>query len=160
TESLVLALLGGLLGLIFALWSTRLLVGFLPQGEVPIVLNVSPDPRVLGFTFVVSIFTALLFGLAPAWRATSSGINLALNQERARGRKMARVEPGKAVAVVEVALSVQLLVGAGLFIWTLRNLTTMDAGFVRRNVIQMRINPDGLRLPKSQWGPAYEETLR
>jgi predicted permease len=160
TESLVLALFGGLLGLIFALWSARLLVGFLPQGEIPIALNVSPDPRVLGFTFVVSIFTALVFGLAPAWRATGSGISLTLNQERARGRKATHVEPGKAVAIVEVALSVQLLVGAGLFIWTLRNLTTMDAGFVRQNVIQVRINPDGLRLPRSQWGPAYEETLR
>src|SRR5262249_7348951 len=160
TESLLLSLSGGVLGLIFALWSTRLLVGLLPQGQTPLVLNVSPDPRVLGFTFAVSIFTTLVFGLAPAWRATGSGSNLALNQERVRGRRRSRVEPGKAVAVVEIALCVQLLVGAGLFIWTLRNLTTMDTGFVRHNVLQIRINPDAARLPSSKWEPMYTEILR
>ena len=70
---------------------------------------------------------------------------------------MPRLEPGKALVVVEVALAVQLLVGAGLFIWTLRNLTSMDAGFTRQNVVQTRINVDAAGFTRAQWSPVYEQ---
>jgi predicted permease len=156
-ESLVLSLAGGILGLGFALWSSRLLVNMLPQGQVPLALDVGPDPRVLGFTLGISLLTGMLFGLAPAWRATDLGLNLALNQERTRGRRMSRLDPGKAVVVIEVALSVQLLVGAGLFIWTLRNLTTMDTGFAPENVIQLRVSVDAASYPRPQWNTVYEQ---
>jgi len=157
TESLLLSFAGGVLGLLFALWSSRLLVGMLPQGPTPLALEIVPDLRLLGFTLAVSILTGLLFGLAPAWRATDLGINSSLNRERGQGKRVPRIEPGKAVVVAEVALSVQLLVGAGLFIWTLRNLATMDAGFERRNVLQMRINVDAAMLPRAQWSAVYEQ---
>jgi predicted permease len=157
TESLVLSLAGGALGLLFALWSSRLLVGMLREGQTPVALEVAPDLRLLGFTLAIAILTGLLFGLAPAWRATNPAINGALNHERARGRRTPRLEPGRVVVVAEVALSVQLLAGAGLFIWTLHNLTSVDAGFARQNVLQIRVNVDAARLPNEQWTNVYEQ---
>jgi predicted permease len=156
-ESLVLSLAGGALGLLFALWSGRLLVGMLPQGQVPLLLDIGPDHRVLGFTLAVSMLTGLLFGLAPAWRATQPAANGGLSHQRIHGERASRLEPGKVVVVVELALAVQLLVGAGLFITTLHNLTTADAGFQRRNVMQVRINLDAGGYPRTQWGPVYEQ---
>ena len=155
-ESLVLSLAGGLLGLLFALWCSRFLVGMLPQGQTPLALEIAPDRRVLGFTLAISILTGLLFGLAPAWRAIELAINSSLHQERSRGRRIPRLAPGKAVVVVEVALAMQLLVGAGLFIATLRNLVTVDAGFQRQNVLQVRIDLDAAAYPRAQWTPVYE----
>jgi predicted permease len=70
---------------------------------------------------------------------------------------MSRLEPGKAVVVVELALAVQLLVVGGLFITTLRNLTTVDAGFQRQNVLQVRIDLDAAGYPRTQWTPVYEQ---
>ena len=155
-ESLLLSLSGGGLGVLFALWSSRLLVGMLPQGQVPVLLDIGPDHRVLGFTLAVSMFTGLLFGLAPAWRATGPATSGSLHHLRTQGVRTWRVTPGKAVVIVELALAIQLLVGAGLFIATLRNLTTLDAGFERQHVLQVRINLDAGGYPRSQWTAVYE----
>ena len=156
-ESLLLSLAGGALGLLFALWSGKLLVDMLPRGQTPLALEIGPDHRVLAFTLAVSILTGLLFGLAPAWRATENAIGSALHSQRTHGAKPWRVDMGKAVVVIQLALAVQLLVGAGLFITTLRNLTGVDAGFRRQHVLQLRINLEAAAYPRAQWAPAYEQ---
>src|SRR5262249_12847508 len=135
-----------------------LLINMLPQRETPIALHVSPDPRILAFTLLVSVFTALLFGLAPSWQASGLGINLALSSGRVRS--LSCLQSGKVAVVLQVALAVQLLAGAGLFIRTLHNLVTVDAGFTRQNVIQLRLDVDATGLKPSQWPALYEQTLR
>jgi predicted permease len=156
-ESLALSLAGGILGLVFAVWSGRLLVGMLPQGQPPVLLEIAPDPRVLGFTLTVCLLTGLLFGLAPAWRATQSAASADLKHQRTYGGRLAGLGTGKAVVVVELALAVQLLVGAGLFIGTLRNLVSVPAGFERQHVMQVRLNVDATRYPRSQWTSVYDQ---
>jgi predicted permease len=156
-ESLALSFAGGALGLLFAMWSGRLLLGMLPQEQTPLLLDIGPDLRVLGFTLAVSVLTGLLFGLAPAWRATRPAATSALSHQRSHGWRASRLGPGKAVVVVELALAVQLLAGAGLFIATLRNLTTQDAGFERQHVLQVRINLDAAAYPRAQWAAVYEQ---
>lgn len=156
-ESLVLSFAGAALGLLFAVWSGRLLVGMLPQGQIPVLLDVGPDPRVLGFTLAVSLLTGLLFGLAPAWRATRSAANADLNHQRAHGGRASGLGTAKTFVVVELALAVQLLAGAGLFIGTLRNLDSVPAGFERQHVLQLRINVDATGYPRSQWASTYDQ---
>jgi len=156
-ESLVLSLAGGVLGLLFAVWSGRLLVGMLPEGQPPLVLDIGPDPPVLGFTLAVSLLTGVLFGLTPAWRATRPTANADLNHQRTHGGRPSKLGTGKAIVVVELALAVQLLVGAGLFIGTLRNLVSVPAGFERTHVLQLRINVDAAGYPRSQWTSVYEQ---
>jgi predicted permease len=160
TESLVLSTAGGVLGLLIALWSSRMLVGMLPQGQIPLLLDVGPDHRVLGFALFISILTGLLFGLAPALRATEMGISGTFNHYRAHGGTKSRIQPYKTLVVVELALAVQLLVGAGLFINTLRNLNTLDPGFQRQHLLQVRINLDVPGYPPAQWTALYERVAK
>ena len=106
TEGLLLSALSGALGLIFARWGTEVLLGFLPQGRVPTVLEVKPDLRMLGFTFCLTALTGVLFALAPAMQATRSDLVPALKNEavvvvrgahgsaRAATRAAGRVGPG------------------------------------------------------------------
>jgi predicted permease len=156
-ESLILSLAGGVCGLVFAVWSGRLLVDMLPQGQQPVLLNIGPDHRVLGFTLAVSLLTDLLFGLAPAWRATRPTANADLSHQRTHGGRRSGLGTGKAIVVLELALAIQLLVGAGLFIGTLRNLDSVPAGFERQHVLQLRISIDATGYPRSQWASTYEQ---
>src|ERR1700687_1821162 len=100
TESVVLSTLGGLTGLVFARWSARLLLAFLPKGEVPVSLDLSPDVRILAFTLTVSMLTGILFGLAPALRAARLDLNSSLTQKQAGG---IRQTTGKVLVVSQVA---------------------------------------------------------
>jgi predicted permease len=156
TESGMLAFSGGAIGLLFALWSSRVLLRLLPQSQGPIGLEVTPDVRVLAFTFGVSVVCALLFGLAPALRVTAHSVGKAMKQNGETGANLGRFHLGKGLAAVELALAVPLLTGAGLFIGTLRNLTTLDVGFMRRDVLQARIDVDKARIPKAQWAAIYD----
>lgn len=159
TESLLLAIIGGTLGLLFALWSSHLLIRMLPQGQIPVALEVRPDARVLAFTFGLAVVTGLLFGLAPALHATRWSVNDSLKQVKNSLARTPRVDLVKALVVVEVTLSLLLLVGAGLFIGTLRNLATMNAGFHRQNVVQVRINLNAAQYPRSQWPAVYDQII-
>lgn len=146
TESLVLAGLGGALGLSFAWWGSNFLVSFLPQERVPLVLRIVPDARILLFTAGLSLLTGILFGLVPALRATRIDLSPAL-KGNARGvmRGGSRLSLAKSLVVAEVALSLLLLTGAGLFVGTLKNLKTTDAGFSRANVLLFSIDTYGTR---------------
>jgi predicted permease len=139
-ESLLLALLGSALGLAFAIWGERYMLLFLPPGAGD-GFDVAPDSTVLGFTLGISILSALLFGLAPALRATSLDPAAALkdggSQQPGRG---ARAGFRKALVVVQVALSVVLVVAAGLFAHSLADLRAINPGFVAQNVLTFSLD--------------------
>ncbi len=139
-ESTELAVLGGILGMAVAFWATRLLVVFMSSGQTPIYLDLSPNARVFAFTAAVSVFTGLLFGLAPAIRSTRMDLTPALkNLGRSTGDPF---RSGKVLAIVQMVLSLQLLVSAGLFARSLQNLTgTSDVP--RDSVIIVRVEPKG-----------------
>jgi predicted permease len=138
-ESLLLASAGTLLGAGFAWWGRGLLLTLRPFGNTTVVLDLPIDVRVIGFTAAAAVATAILFGLAPALRA--SRVNLTTEfQGSARtlgGGSRSRLS--QALMVVQVALSLVLLVGTGLFVRTLRNLQSIDAGFNRRDLVMFQV---------------------
>jgi len=134
TESLLLAALGGAMGLLLAQWGARLLLAYLPQ-EQTATLDLTPDAQVLAFTLAVSLLTSLLFGLAPALGATRFDLISSLKDAVGGRHARSRLTPHKLLIVTQVALSLFLLVGAGLFARSLRNLERLDAGFDRENVM-------------------------
>jgi predicted permease len=130
TESVLLALLGGGLGLLFAYWGAQFLLGFIPPRDTPLTLQFSPDGRILAFTAGVSLLTGILFGLTPAWRATRVQLNTTLKGKTHNfGLSQARMGLGKALIVSQIALSLLLLVGAGLFVRSLQKLRQVETGF-------------------------------
>jgi len=131
TESLLLSLLGTIGGFLLAQWGGRLLVRLLSTPSNPVTVDLSPDLRSLAFTGGIAILTALLFGLVPALRAT----RVLLAPARVVRRDAGRPRLGKALVAGQIALSLVLLVGAGLFLGTLRNLLTLDLGFNRNNIL-------------------------
>ncbi len=140
TESVLLALLGGLLGLLFAFWATDFLLNFMSQARFTLELH--PDYRVLGFNLCVAVLTGILFGLAPAIQATRPNMIEALKNEiptLISGRS--RFELRKVLVVSQVALSLLLLIGAGLFVRTLQNLKGVDLGFTADKVLLLSMNP-------------------
>jgi len=142
TESMLLGLLGGGLGLVFALWGTHLLLTFLPGGRVPLSLEVGLDARLLVFGFTISVLTGILFGLAPALQATKPSLAPALKNERPMSAHgVLRFGFGKLLVIAQVALSLMLLVGAGLFIRTLQNVKAIDAGVRVENVLLASMDP-------------------
>ncbi len=144
TESLMLAIIGGALGLLFAYWGRQLLIALMSTGSTPISLDVQTDYRVLGFTGGVSILTAILFGLVPAFRATRVDLSPALKDNgRGLGGGIFRNRLGKALVVTQVALSVILIAGAGLFVRTLYNLNHQRTGLSHGKVLAVRVEPKG-----------------
>jgi len=165
TESFLLSGLGGLLGLLFAYWGTRLLLPLLSQGEIPAHLDLSADARALTFTVVVAVLTGVLFGLAPAFLATRVDMNSALKNDAAglapgAGSRGATLAFGKLFVVSQVALSLLLLIGAGLFVRSLQKLQQVDAGFARENVLVMKLEPIGSGDKTPQLAARYDELLR
>ena len=141
TESVMLALLGGVVGVIFAVWAKNALVSLTSKdtGLVPNGVDLSLNWRVLSFTLGVSLLTGVLFGLAPALRATSLDLASSLKQSRRTTGAVSRLSKG--LIVVQVALSLLLLVGATLFIRTLYNLQRVNLGFNEENLLLFRLQP-------------------
>ena len=133
---MTLSLAGGLLGLLFAYWSAGALAGFLSKS----VLDVAPDARILSFTLAVSILTGLLFGSAPAIQSTRPDLIPALKNETAVAAPGRRLSLGNFLVAVQVALSLLLLIGAGLFVRTLGNLRSLDMGFRADHVLLVSLN--------------------
>jgi predicted permease len=151
TENLLLALSGGALGFVVAGWAGNGLLAMMPHGAEPLPLDVTPDARVLGFTFIISLATALLCGIAPALRATRIALSPSLKEGRGAISIASRTPLAKALIVSQVALSLVLLIGAGLFLRTLVNLSNVDAGFNKENVLTFGIDPTAV---------GYKEDLR
>jgi len=158
SESLLLSLLGAAGGLLFAVWGSRLLVRFLSKQGSELQLDTAPDLRVLAFTMGVAVLTGLLFGLAPALRATRVSPNNVL-KEHARGVAAGRFGLGRVLVTGQVALSLVLLVGAGLFLGTLRNLLSTDLGFSRHNILLVRAAMMQSNVPKAQRPRVYREIV-
>ena len=132
-ESLLLAFLGGLLGIAVGYWGKQLLPGTLGQ-LAPL------DWRVFAFTAIVVVATGLVFGMAPALRTTRTEISSVL-KETSRSVAGSRSMLGKSLLVVQVAISLVLVTGAGLFLRTLDNLRAVDVGFDPTNLVLFRVNP-------------------
>ena len=139
TESVLLAAVGGLLGLLLATWGVQLLLGLTPR-DIPRLEGVSVDRWALVFTFVVSICTGVLFGLAPAWHARKLSLNESL-REGGRGiAGLARVKRLRSVIVMsEIALAVVLLIGAALMLKSFKRLTDVNPGFNPDNLLTMAV---------------------
>src|SRR3984885_704693 len=140
TESLLLALAGGTLGVALASVANRLLLRMVSGGLDPIPLDVSIDPRLLLFTLAVTIATALIFGTVPAFRATRLVLTDTLKAGRGAHSASGKNPLAKALVISQVALSLVLLVGAGLFLRSLVNLNNVDTGFNKQNVLRLEID--------------------
>ncbi len=155
TESILLACCGGVLGLVVAKWTGRVLLSLLSGGR-RINLDLHLDARVLLFTAVVCIVSGILFGLAPALRATRTDLLTALKQPSS-GSSGGKITTGKLLVGGQVALCLLLLVSAGLLLRTLDRLETLDLGFNRQNVLLFTVRP-GLNGYKSvQLDDYYQE---
>ncbi|MGO8787754.1 MAG: ABC transporter permease [Terriglobia bacterium] len=141
TENLLRALAGGALGVVLAGWAANGLLTMVAHGSDPLPLDVTPDARVLAFTFVVALATALLCGIAPALRATRIALGSSLKEGRGAASVTRRTPLAKGLIVSQVALSLVLLIGAGLFLRTLVNLENVDTGFNKENVLMFGIDP-------------------
>jgi predicted permease len=140
TESLILAFSGGALGVAFASIANRLLLHMISGGPETVPLDVSIDPRLLAFTLAVTVATAILFGTIPAIRATNIQLTDALKDGRGPQAAGARNPLARALVVSQVALSLVLMVGAGLFLRSLVNLNDIDTGFNKENVLRLEID--------------------
>jgi predicted permease len=137
TESLLLALSGAACGVLLAVWGTRVLISFLPQASLPLAFDLQPGLVVLGFTACTAVVTAMLFGLGPALRACIANADLSLRSgQRVTGTSLG----GRLLVAGQLALSLLLLIGAGLFLSTLRNLKTTDLGFRPENVVTLDLS--------------------
>jgi predicted permease len=150
TESVLLALAGAALGVLIAYWGKQLLPG--QTGQAPI------DWRVLGFAGALAIATAVLFGIAPALRATRVAVGDTL-KETSRTVAGSRALLGKLLLVVQVAISLVLLIGAGLFLRTVENLRDVDVGFDPRNLVLFRLNPQLNRYDSTRTASLYEQVI-
>jgi predicted permease len=141
TESVLLAGLGGAAGLLFAYWGKSALLALTDENAsiFPRDVNLSLNWRAMAFTFAVSLLTGVVFGLAPAWRATNPDLASPIKQGRRATGAMSRL--GKGLIVAQLALSLLLLVGAGLFIRTLSNLQSVNLGFNPENLLLFRLQP-------------------
>ena len=140
TESLALSVSGGLLGLAFAFWGSRLLVTLMTQGYLtPVLLDLSPDRRVLSFTASVVILTGILFGLAPAWRCSREDPASSM-QQNARVLAGAAGKLGKVLVITQVALSLTLLLGAGLLARSFQRLCSVRPG-LEESVLEVGLYP-------------------
>src|SRR5262245_7682986 len=142
TESLLLALIGAAAGILLAGAGTQYLLKILESGRTSVLIDAQPDARALVYTGMLSVMTALLFGLAPALRASRTDLIPAL-KEGGRGLEFggSRRRLSRGLIVAQVALSLVLLVGAGLFLRTLRNLHSIDLGFERENALLVALDP-------------------
>jgi predicted permease len=141
-EAFVLSALAGAASVAIAYWATRTLVVYASAGQRAISLDLAPDLRLLAFTAAVSIAAGLLLGCLPALRATREGLDGDPRRNMVRSAHAER-GPGRILVVAQVALSLVLLVGAGLFVRSLQNLTRHDDGVDRSRVVILRVDPRG-----------------
>jgi predicted permease len=147
TESAMLSVLGGALGILFAYWGAHAIISFVSSNQTrPLGFAMGVDARVLGFTIAVSLLTGILFGIAPTFRSTRINLTPALKEGEGSFASSGRVggkwfSIGNALVVTQVALAIVVLVGAGLLMRTLQNLRSIDTGFDSHNILIFAIDP-------------------
>ena len=160
TESIVLATLGGIAGLLLATWAARLLVAFLSTGGRLLVLDVNPDLRVLTFTAAITLVTAIVFGLAPALRATNLDLNASLKDHSAGRGSDARGGTLRRLLVAgQVGVSLLLLIGASLFMRSLINIRGVDPGFNPEQLLLVSFDRLGTGYQGERLSAFYRQTL-
>jgi predicted permease len=142
-ESVLLALAGAVFGLILARWADDLLVRLVSTASSPVFLDLHPDTRVLAFTLGISVLTGILFGLVPGLRAARQEINTTLSGATkgslGRGAGDARLPAGRILVVGQIAISLTVLIVAGLFLRSFRSLISQDPGFDHDHLLQFDI---------------------
>jgi predicted permease len=158
TECLLLAGIAGIAGSLLAVWGTELLLRWTEWIRGTATLQTGVDTRVLGFAVATTMLTGLLFGIFPALRAAR--IKLAPNMKLQLGNTgRQRISGGRLLIVAQVAISLVVLMGAGLFLRTLRNLYTVDPGFDRHSIMLFRIKPQAAGYNATTIGPLYDRML-
>jgi predicted permease len=164
TESILLAAIGGAVGFLFAGWAEVALLRMVSAGNARVPLDLHPNAKILVFTLGVSMLTGILFGLAPALRAMRVDLNSVL---KAAGRgfsgassRPGRVPIGKVLVVAQVALSLLLLVLAGLFVRSFRNLSEVNLGYDRDHIVQFGTNAVTYGYQRAEVIPLYDQILQ
>jgi putative ABC transport system permease protein len=159
TESLLLALCGGALGVLVAFWSADFLVALSPI-TFPSFVKLNVDARVLSFSLLISVLTGVLFGLAPALQAAKPMLNEVLKDSgRGTSGGLGRSRLLGSLVVSEIALALVLLVGAGLMIRSLQRLQAVDPGFDSKRLLTMSFSLPAQKYPRAQIG-AFNQQLR
>jgi putative ABC transport system permease protein len=158
TESTMLALLGGTLGLLLAWWGTEVLVTLIPE-DLPRLAEINIDWWVMGFTFGVSLLTGIIFGLAPALQATKVELTEAMKDSARSGVSRHRSRLRNTLVIAEVAIAVVLLIGAGLLLQSFRKLQQVNLGFEVKNVLTAEIDAPEARYPKAHQASHFYKQL-
>jgi putative ABC transport system permease protein len=159
TESLLIALAGGMLGFLLSAWGIDLLVAF-SAGNLPPTARISMDATVLAFTVGISVLTGMLFGLAPALQMLKVNLNDSLKAEgRGGAESLGRNHTRNLLVVMETAIAVVLLVGAGLLIRSLIRLQNVHPGFDAENVLTLRLDLSQKKYDKPEKNAAFFSQL-
>jgi predicted permease len=159
-ECILLSVCGAALGSVVAYWLSEILPRWASSGASPIPLNLSPDARVLCFSTAIAVLTGIVFGLAPALQGTQVEPIHALKSGRAfSGGTGARWSLKESLVALQVALSLVLLVGAGLFVRTLRNFTNLDPGFDRDHLVTVGIDTHLTGYSQAQLTALYQRLI-
>jgi predicted permease len=156
TESMLLAAIGGVCGVLLAQWGVTILVNLVAK-ESP--LNTTPDATVLAFTIGVSIVAGLLFGIIPALRATNTDLATAMKEKARTGSRFWRFNLSSAMVVLQVGLSMVLLTGAGLFARSLLNLQRENVGFDQSNMLLAGIDARLAGYKPAELSALYQQVL-
>ena len=162
-ESLLLALLGGGLGLLFAFWGTDLIRASIPPLQVQITLNFSPDLLVLKWIFLVTLLTGVVFGLAPALVASRADLVSVLKSNASGQGQLGgsrRWNVRSVLVIAQVALSIIVLVCAGLFVRSLARVKNADPGFSTENLVTMKLSTGPLGYSKPEGKQYFREVVR
>src|SRR5208337_2780365 len=158
TECVLLSSAGALVGILFARWGTTLLVRYISTARNAVYLDLSLDRRVLGFTVAIAVFTSVLFGLLPALRATRVSLTWAMKGRLAiESERGGRLRSRHWIVATQVALSLVLLVAAGLFLRSFARLATLDIGFDRNNVLMVGTNLMTAKVPPDRELFTYDQ---
>jgi predicted permease len=157
-ESVVLATAGGVIGVGLAVFMDRALLDFLPSSLAVLSVSTNPDANVLGFALLVSLLTGLLFGLVPALQATRPHLASTLKEQGRGVVGGTAVLLRKGLVVAQVALSLLLLIGAGLFVHSLKNLKELNPGFHTSNLVSFAVDPTLSGKPQA-WSLDYYRRL-
>ena len=161
TECVLLSCAGAALGVLFARWGCGILVRYITSPRNPVFLQFAVDSRVLGFTAAIAILTGVLFGILPALRSTRVSLSSAMKggqQDETPGR--AHFRPGRWIVASQVALSLVLLIVAGLFLRSFNNLLTLNIGFDRSNVMMIAANSHNAKLAPEQREALWVQALQ
>src|SRR6185503_6224491 len=158
TESVLIAAMGGVIGILFAIWIKDGVLAVNDWGGRGMrALEPKLDLRVLGFTVALSLMTGIVFGLAPAWRSTKLDLTPALKDSARSSSSASRSLLSRGLVVLQVALSLLLLIGAGLFLRTLVNLQRVEPGFNARNLLLFGVQPGLIGYKDEKLSQLYQQ---